>query len=325
MKPFIVAEIGASHNGSLETALKLVSAAFDSGADAVKLQTWDVMTVSNYVIESGLWAGKQLKDLYTEAQLPWSYQAKVFEYCREIGIECFSTPFDKRSVDFLENLCCPIYKIASAEITDLDLIRYVASKGKAIIVSTGMATLDEIEAVARQDVVGDSNLTLLRCVSAYPAEPQDFNLRTMKDMGYRLGCGFGISDHTLGSAVAVTATAMGASVIEKHIGLDRTGLDGGFCSLPDEFTQMVKDCRTAYSSIGEVKYGPSQSEQETLKLRRSIWVTRDSKRGETIAPENIAVLRPQGGMNPDEYKTIIARKFSRAVRRGEPFTEDMSA
>lgn len=323
MRPFIVAEMGASHNGSLRRAIDIVVAAKECGADAVKTQTWSTMTVDERRITSGPWTGRKLTELYEECRLPWDWHPIITAHARKIGIEWFSTPFDVESVEFLETLGCPRYKIASAEITHLDLIRHVASKGKPVIISTGMATEAEIGDAA-DAAVEAPEVTLLKCVASYPATAHGFNLRTMEDMR-DYGCDVGISDHTLGSAVAVAAAALGATVIEKHLSLDRKGPDGGFAAMPDDFARMVSDVRLAVAALGEVKYGPTDSERDTLQFRRSLWITTDVAVGAPITPTNVAVLRPIGGMPPRDLARVHARRAARALRRGEPLTEDMLA
>lgn len=302
-----------------------MDAAAQAGADAVKLQTWDVMTVSDHVIRDGPWASTRLADLYERARTPWEWHIPIFERCKERGIHGFSTPFDEASVDFLETLAVPCYKIASFEITHLPLIAKTASTGKPLIISTGMATIEEIEAAV--DVAttnGAKGITLLKCVSAYPAAVETFNLITMCDMEVRFGCEVGLSDHTRGSAVAVAATALGAKVIEKHITLSvDQGLDDGFACLPEEFTAMVDSVRAADLCLGQPCYGPSPDEAGSLELRRSIWVTKDIEAGDPLTRDNIAILRPQGGLPPSRLPSLLGTVATRSAARGTPLTADL--
>lgn len=324
--PYIVAEMSASHLGSLKRAMAIVEAAADAGADSVKLQTWSRMTVSDAIIEAGPWAGRSLSQLYDECRTPWEWHAPLFERCRQLGLGAFSTPFDQESVDFLETLNCPVYKIASFEITHLPLIRYIASKGKPMILSTGMATGEEIEEALREATVhGAGGVTLLKCVSAYPAPTADFNLMTMAHMVERFDCQAGLSDHTRGSTVAVAATALGATVIEKHLSLDREGPDGGFACTPEEFAAFVRDVRTAAAAIGGVVYEPLPAEADSIQFRRSLWVTKDVAAGEEFTPENVGILRPQGGMPPDHYEAVLGELAARPLFRGTPLTSDCIA
>lgn len=322
--PAIVAEIGASHCGSLTRALDLVDAASAAGADAVKLQTWDVMTVSDEVIPDGPWAGRRLADLYADARTPWDWHGPIFARCRELGVIGFSTPFDAASVAFLEMHDAPLYKVASFEITDLELIRCAARTGKHVILSTGMATEDEIlAAVLAARAAGAAQVTLLKCVSAYPAPLDGFNLRTMADMARAFGVSVGLSDHTRGSTAAVAATALGATVIEKHITVDGAGPDGGFASTVDEFAAMVREVRAAAAVLGQVSYGPSLAEASSLRFRRSLWATRDIAAGEAFTRENVAALRPVGGLPPDAIERVRRHRSARAVSRGTAITEDL--
>lgn len=325
-KPLIVAEIGAAHNGSLDRALALVDAAANAGADAVKFQTWSEMALPGHVIADGPWKGRDLAQLYAQARTPWDWHRTLFDFAGARALIAFSTPFDKASVDFLETLDCPMYKIASAEIVDLPLIRCAASKGKPMILSTGMATEAEIvDAVRAAREVGTArfNITVLKCTASYPATAADANLRTMLDMHQASGWRAGLSDHTLGSTVAVAAIALGASMIEKHIGLDRVGLDGGFCTLPEEFARFVADCRDAAACLGEARFGPLPSEASTLALRRSLWVVRDVKEGESMGADNVRSLRPAGGMAPGRFDDLVGMPFLRDVKAGSAFVAGM--
>ena len=321
MTPFIVAEIGAAHNGSRDYARLLVERAAHAGADAVKFQTWDRMSVCADTIKSGPWAGTSVRELYERAQTPNYWLPDLFAQARALGIVPFSTPFDLKSVDVLEKLNCAMYKIASFEITDLRLIRHVAATGKDIVISTGMATTPEIYAAveAARDA---ASITLLYCVSAYPAKPEQFCLPAIRDMAHRFKCHVGISDHTRGSAIPVAATALGATLIEKHIGLDRASLDGEFVTLPAEFEAIVREVR-AIGKAMELKepirsYGPKPGEEHSLYFRRSVWVVKDLAAGEIITPDHVDVLRPMGGARPEHYGALMGRTVNRSLRRGEP-------
>jgi N-acetylneuraminate synthase len=268
----------------MERAGETIIAASLSGADACKFQTWtpDGMDCGERVIDSGPWRGKSLRDLYRQAHTPWEWHNSLIDICKTLGLDWWSTPFDAESVDFLESLNCPRYKIASFEIVDLALIRKVARTNKPIIISTGMANLREVDEAVNA-AARAYNITLLRCVSGYPASPEDYNLASMVDMGQRYGCEVGLSDHTKDISVPVTAAVLGASMIERHLTLNRAdGLDDGFASEPAEFLAMTKAVKTALDSIGSVKYGPTDAEYSSLALRRSLWVTKDMLKGEVF-------------------------------------------
>lgn len=326
MSPLIVAEMSASHLGSLERALQIVDAAKEAGANCVKLQTWhaDGMTVCETPLPSGPWAGRSMTDLYRECRTPWEWHATIFDHCRKLGMLCFSAPFDEKSIEFLETLGCPIYKIASPEITHLELIRAAASKGKPLVISTGMATEEEIEAaVETATKAGAAGLTLLKCVSAYPAPLEGFDLMTMAHMAERFGCLVGLSDHTLTTTAAVAATALGASIIERHLSLDREGPDGAFASMPSEFEEMVRAVRAAATVVGGVRYGPNEAERDSLQYRRSLWVVNDISENEVITRDNVAVLRPSGGMEPARLESTLGMRASVALKRGTALTYDV--
>ncbi len=323
-KPFIVAELSASHNGRLERALAIVDAAADAGADGIKIQTWtpDTMCVDrSYVVKSGAWAGRKLFDLYREAWLPWDWHKPIFDRCAERGIECFSAPFDKASVDFLETLGCPRYKIASFELVDLELIRYASSKGKPMILSTGMATEYEIfDALGAAQLAPE--LTILKCTSAYPADASDANLYTfgMCWNGALDSPSFikGLSDHTPGIGVAVAAAALGAVMIEKHLTLSRSdgGLDAGFSMEPDEFKQMVTECRRAAAAIGTVKYGCGPN--ESTDLRRSLYWAKDIQEYEVITADHLCTARPALGASPHKMAGLIGCSAWQSAKAGDP-------
>jgi pseudaminic acid synthase len=317
--PMIVAEMGASHLGNFDRALRLVGAAKKAGADAVKIQTWTTMTVCERRLLAGPWAGTRLTALYERCKTPWDWHARIFEECRARGMVAFSTPFDLPSVDFLETLGCPIYKIASFEITFLDLIRHAASTGKPLVISTGMATEREIDAAVEAATrFGAGGITLLRCVSAYPAQARTYNVITMAHMLERFGTRVGLSDHTVGSTTAVVATALGAEVIERHLSLDQDGPDGGFASTPGEFARMVRDVRAAACAVGRVAYGPQDEEAASMELRRSLWVTRDLAAGDALSADNMAVLRPGDGAAPELYTALLGQCVTCDVPRGTP-------
>jgi len=317
MKPFIVCEMSANHLGSLPRALDIVDAAAKAGADAIKVQTWSPGTMcidKGYTLDSGPWKGRRLAELYEEAWLPWEWHAPIFERAREWGIEPFSAAFDCASVDFLETLGVKRHKVASFELTDLPLIRYMESKGKPMYLSLGMATNEEISAAL--DALQDhSRVKLLKCTSAYPADASEANLAAMT------GCpSWGLSDHTIGMGVACAAAALGATYIEKHLTLSRAdgGPDAGFSMEPQEFAQMVTEVRRAAASIGKIKHGPGPSESTTL--RRSLWVAIDTKAGDPlILGENVVTARPALGLHPDTDLTDAVAPID--IKAGTPLRE----
>lgn len=326
--PLIVAEIGASHGGFIDNALTLVDQAAEAGADAVKLQTWSRMTVDKRPISGGAWNGIALTRLYAATRTPPEWHAEIFARAARRSLIAFSTPFDPESVEFLEKLDCPMYKIASFEITYLDLIATAAATGKPLIMSTGMATEEEIDTAMQTALragAKQENITLLHCISAYPAPAGDFNLRTMQDMAKRHWVDVGLSDHSRGTAIAVAATALGATVIEKHIGI--RGVDShdeGFAADFIHFRRMVAQCREAAESLGQVAYGPAASEMDSLFFRRSLWVTSDMSVGDHFLPSNVAILRPQGGLPPPAYEYVTAGRRARCdILAGTPLTDDL--
>ncbi len=324
-KPFIVAEMSANHLGSLDRALAIVDAAAAAGADAVKLQTWAPGTMcidQSFTLNTGPWAGRRLADLYEEAWLPWQFHKPIFDRCAERGIECFSAPFDRASVDFLETLGCPRYKIASFELVDLPLIAYAASKGKPIILSTGMASVMEI-ASARDAAKAAPWITQLKCTSAYPADASDANLASISHgNSHSIDSDFGLSDHTPGIGVAVAAAALGAVMIEKHLTLARAdgGPDAGFSMEPAEFAQLVTECRRAAAAIGTVQYGCSHG--ESTALRRSLWFKRDLPAGHVITEEDTCTARPALGISPVRLSLVLGTALSKAAHAGQPVTEE---
>jgi pseudaminic acid synthase len=325
---FIIAELSANHNGSLETAIETIKAAKRAGADAIKLQTYtaDTMTINSdkddFMIKGTIWEGRNLYELYQEAYTPWEWHETLFKKAREEGIECFASPFDKTAVDFLETLDCPIYKIASFEITDIPLLEYVASKGKPIIISTGIATLDDIElAVESCRKIGNNQITLLKCTSSYPAPIDEANMSMIPELARRFNVLSGLSDHTLGSTVPIVATAYGARVIEKHFILDRSigGPDASFSMNEKEFTEMVKSVREAEKAIGEVNYELTPKQIVGRNFSRSLYVVQDIKKGEFITNEKVKSLRPGFGMHPMELKHWLGKKSPKKFEKGDRF------
>lgn len=324
---YIIAEMSANHAGSIKNAKKIIHAAKAAGADCIKIQTYtaDTLTIDcdkpYFQVGAGTWDGENLYKLYEKAFTPWEWQAELKKEAESIGLDFFSTPFDKSSVDFLEEMGIGFYKIASFEIVDIPLIKYVASKGKPIIMSTGMASLAEIEdAVNAMKSQGNNQLALLRCASAYPAITDEMNLMTMKNMAEVFDVPVGLSDHSMGSVGAVTAVAMGAKIIEKHFCLDRAieNPDSSFSMNPEEFSQMVKDVRQAEKAIGKVCYGASEQEKNSMVFRRSIFCVKDIEPGEVLTEENIRVIRPGYGMAPKYYEEILGQVALQKIERGTP-------
>lgn len=326
-KTFIIAELSANHNGSKQVALDTIRAAKRAGADAIKLQTYtaDTLTLNckkdDFKISQGtLWDEKYFYDLYKEAYTPWEWHAELFEAAHKEGLVCFSTPFDKTAVDFLEELGNPIYKIASFEITDIPLIEYAARKGKPMVISTGIATEEDIQlAVDACRKVGNNDITLLRCVSAYPAPLENVNLRTMLDMKERFGVKVGLSDHTMGSDVAIAATALGAEMIEKHFILDRAigGPDAAFSMTAPEFEQMVQSIRNVETALGSVVYPTDLSQIKGRDFCRSLYVAQPMKAGDTITEENVRSVRPGFGLHPKYLPEILGKKVNRNLEVGD--------
>ena len=333
-QPFIIAEMSGNHNQSLERALAIVDAAADAGVDAVKIQTYtaDTMTID---IDTGeffisdkdsLWKGETLYHLYEKAHTPWEWHKAIFERCKERGIMGFSTPFDDTSVDFLEDLGVPCYKIASFENVDLPLIRKVARTGKPIIASTGMTTVAELsDLVQTVRENGCTDLTLLKCTSSYPASPEGTNLRTIPHMRELFGCAVGLSDHTLGIGAAVASVALGAAVIEKHFTLSRAegGVDAAFSLEPAEMAQLVRECRTAALALGAVSYERAEQEQKSLQFRRSLYVVEDIKAGDVFTEKNLRRIRPGMGISPKYYDALLGRCVKCDVKRGTPVSWDI--
>lgn len=327
MPPYVIAELSANHNGSLETALKIIEEAKKAGADAVKLQTYtpDTITLNcdseDFQIRGGLWDGKTLYQLYEEAHMPWEWHAPLFEYARKLGITIFSSPFDNTAVDLLENLNAPAYKIASFEAVDLPLIKYVASTGKPMIISTGMADSEEIqEAIDAAREGGCKELAILHCVSGYPAPAEDYNLRTISDMVRRFGLVTGLSDHTLDNTTAITSVALGSSIIEKHFTLDRRGggADDSFSLEPLELAQLCRDSKTAWNSLGKIDYGRKPSEKGNAQFRRSLYINSTIAAGEILTEENVKSVRPGYGLAPKHYEDILGKRVKKDLLAGDP-------
>jgi pseudaminic acid synthase len=332
--PFVIAEVSGNHNGSIKRAVELIHAAHEAGASAVKFQTYtaETMTIRAelpqfYVSKNHkLWGGTHLFDLYHQAHTPWEWHEELFSAASSLGILAFSTPFDFTAVDFLESLEVPMYKIASLEINDHALIQKVASTGKPVIISTGASTIDEAimaTTVARKS--GSSKVVALKCTSSYPSDPRDANLSAMRTLGDLTGCEIGLSDHTLGVAVSVAAVALGATVIEKHITLDRNdgGVDSSFSLEPSEFKMLVDGCRSAHSAIGFTDLEVQDSENESLSHRRSLYVVENVKSGDLVTSTNVRAIRPGGGLNPFELQNYVGLVFSEDFEMGMPFTKDM--
>ncbi|MEP7056218.1 MAG: pseudaminic acid synthase [Caldimonas sp.] len=329
--PFVIAEMSGNHNQSFERALEIVEAAAATGASALKLQTAtpDGMTLNlregDFVIDdpSSLWNGRTLHDLYTEACTAWEWHAPLMKRAGELGMLAFSTPFDANAVDFLESLDVPAYKIASFENTDLPLIRRVASTGKPMIISTGMASIAELdETVRAARDAGCRDLVLLKCTSTYPATPANTNILTIPHMRALFGCEVGLSDHTMGIGVSVASVALGATVIEKHFTLARAdgGVDSTFSMEPGEMRALVAETKNAWESLGHISYGPTPAEEKSLKFRRSLYVTEDLQPGDVLTPANLRAIRPGGGLSPKYVDQLLGARVARAVKRGTPAT-----
>ncbi|MFL6763145.1 MAG: pseudaminic acid synthase [Sphingomicrobium sp.] len=333
-EPYVICELSANHNGSLERALKLLEAAAATGADAIKIQSYtpDTITIDHdgpgFRIEGGLWDGRTLYDLYGEAQTPFEWHEALFRRARELGMTLFSTPFDESAVDLLEQLAVPAYKIASFEAIDLPLIAYVAAKRKPMIISTGMANLDEIgEAVRTARENGCDEIVLLHCVSSYPAPDEQSNVRTVPDLAERFGVISGLSDHTFGSAVTVASIALGGCVVEKHFTLARSdgGPDAAFSLEPEEFKTLVQDCKRAWLSLGRPTYDLQGCEKGSVAFRRSVYVVRDVRAGEELTRENVRSIRPGHGLPPKHLPEVLGRRAARDLKRGEPLAWDALA
>lgn len=331
-KTFIVAELSANHGHKLDVALESVRAAKEAGADAVKIQTYTADTITlncdadDFKVKGTLWDGRTLYDLYQEAYTPWEWHQAIFDEAKKCGLICFSTPFDKTAVDFLEGLGNPIMKIASFEITDIPLIEYAAKKGKPMVISTGIAMPEDIElAVKTCKDVGNDDITLLKCTSSYPAPIEDANLMTMVDMKERYGVKVGLSDHTMGYDVAIAAVALGATLVEKHFILDRSigGPDATFSMEIGEFADMVKSIRNVEKAIGEVIYPTDPSKIKGREFCRSLYVAEDIKKGELLTEKNIRSVRPGFGLHPKYLPVILGKNASNDLKKGEKVTLNM--
>lgn len=329
--PYIIAEMSANHNGDFNAALRLLDTAKQAGADAIKIQTYrpDTITLNSdlpdFQIKDGLWAGRTLYDLYEWAHTPWDWHKPLFDYARKLDITMFSSPFDNTAVDLLENLNAPAYKIASFEAIDLQLIKYVASTGKPMIISTGMADAEEIqEAIEAAREGGCKELAILHCVSGYPAPATDYNLRTIPDMKSRFGLVTGLSDHTLDNTTAIASVVMGASIIEKHFTLDRSGggPDDSFSLEPAELAALCRDSKTAWASLGEVDYGRKSSEQGNVKFRRSLYFVKDLKAGEVITADAVRSVRPGFGIAPKHIDQVIGSTVKSDIEINTPVSFD---
>jgi len=332
--PFIIAEMSGNHNQSLERALQIVDAAAAAGAHAIKLQTYTADTITLNVRKSefriaddeSLWNGQSLHDLYSKAHTPWEWHEPIMRRAAERGLACFSSPFDETAVDFLEQLNVPAYKIASFENNHLPLIKKAAATGKPIIISTGMATLAELdEAVGAARAAGCSQLVLLKCTSTYPASPENTNLKTILHLRDLFGSEVGLSDHTMGIGVAVAAVAVGASMIEKHFTLSRAegGVDSAFSIEPAELSSLVAETERAWKSLGVVKYGPTEAELKSLSFRRSVYVAEDMKAGDLFTRQNLRIVRPANGLHPRFYEQLLGRRVNRDAEIGTPMSWDL--
>ncbi|WP_100374041.1 pseudaminic acid synthase [Bacillus sp. FJAT-45037] len=327
--PFIIAEMSGNHNQSLEKALLIVEEAAKTGAHALKLQTYtaDTLTLNieseDFMIEDSesLWKGNSLYKLYEKAYTPWEWHEPIFNRCRELGMIPFSSPFDETAVDFLESLDVPMYKIASFENNHLPLIRKVAETGKPMIISTGMASIAELdETVRTAREAGCNDLILLKCTSTYPATPDNTNITTIPHMRELFNCQVGLSDHTLGTGVAIASVALGATVIEKHFTLSRAdgGVDSAFSMEPAEMRSLVEESKSAWQALGEVKYGPTEKEIASLKFRRSIYVSNDIKKGETFTKDNLRIVRPGYGLEPKYFEMLLGKNAKSDLKKGTP-------
>lgn len=329
--PYIIAELSANHNGNIDTAREIIRQAKLAGADAVKLQTYTADTITlnsdadDFRIQGGLWDGKTLYELYQQAHMPWDWHRPLFDYARELGITIFSSPFDNTAVDLLESLDAPAYKIASFEAIDLPLIRYVASTGKPMIISTGMADADEIqEAIDAAREGGCRELAILHCVSGYPAPAEDYNLATLADMRERFGLLTGLSDHTLDNTTAISSVALGACIIEKHVTLDRQGggPDDSFSLEPADLAALCRDSKSAWRALGKVNYARTSSEQGNVQFRRSLYFVKDMKAGDLITPDSIRSVRPGFGLPPKMLDSLLGQRLTRDVAKHTAVREE---
>ena len=331
--PFVIAEMSGNHNQSLDRALAIVDAAAHAGAHALKLQTYTADTITLDVrggdfeirAKDSLWTGQSLHELYSKAYTPWEWHGPIMERVRQRGMICFSSPFDESAVDFLEQLDTPAYKIASFENNHLPLICKAAATGKPLIISTGMASLGELEqAVKSARDAGCQNLVLLKCTSTYPATASNTNIRTIPHLREMFGCEVGISDHTMGVGVSVASVALGASVIEKHFTLSRAegGVDSAFSLEPNELDALVKESERAWQALGQVRYGPTETELKSLQFRRSIYVAADISEGDAFTTDNLKIVRPGNGASPQLLDTLLGKKARKSYAKGEPLSLD---
>lgn len=335
-RPYLIAEMSGNHNHSLDRALEIVDAAAESGADAIKLQTYTADTITldcdgpGFVIEdeNSLWNGRRLHELYAEAHTPWDWHSPIIERARAHGLDCFSSPFDFTAVDFLEDLGVPAYKIASFESIDLPLIRKVAETGKPMIISTGMASVVEIgEALRTCHEAGNEDVCILKCTSTYPATPENTNIRTIPNMRDTFGCEVGLSDHTMGTGVAVGAVALGAVLIEKHFTLRRAdgGVDSAFSLEPEEFQALRDETERAWQALGQVTYGGTKAEEGSRQFRRSLYVAEDMAEGDVFTEANLRSVRPGFGLPPRHYDVLLGKRVNRALTKGTPVSWDLIA
>lgn len=333
-EPFIIAEMSGNHNSSLERALAIAEAAAKSGAHALKLQTYTADTITLDINEGefyisdpkSLWKGSSLHSLYKKAYTPWEWHEAIFKKCKELGIICFSTPFDETAIDFLEKLNTPCYKIASFENVHLPLIKKAAQTGKPLIISTGMASVSELnEAVETARHSGCKDLILLKCTSSYPSTPEESNINTIPHMRELFDCEVGLSDHTLGIGVAVASVALGATVIEKHFTLSRAdgGVDATFSMEPDEMKALVSETKKAWQSLGEIAYGVTEQEKASMMFRRSLYIAKDMKAGDVFTEENLRIVRPGFGLAPKHYEALLGMKASKDIKKGTPASWDL--
>lgn len=334
--PFIIAEMSGNHNQSLERALEIVEAAARSGVHGLKIQTYTADTMTLDISEgeffindpTSLWKGNSLYKLYQQAYTPWEWHKPIFDRCKELGIIGFSTPFDATAVDFLESLDVPCYKIASFENTDIPLIRKVASTGKPMIISTGMATVAELDETVRTSISsGCNDLILLKCTSTYPATPENTNILTIPHLQDLFDVQVGLSDHTMGIGVSVASVALGATVIEKHFTLSRAdgGVDSTFSMEPEEMRQLVIESERAWQALGKISYGATEAEKKSLMFRRSLYISQDMNKGDVLTPENLRAMRPGLGISPKYYDILIGKAVNRDVKRGSPMNWELLA
>lgn len=332
--PMIIAEMSGNHDGSLDRALDIVRMAADAGAHAVKLQTYTADTITVDVDtprfrlspDHKLWPNRRLYELYQEAHTPWEWHEPIFSLAADLGLEAFSSAFDPTSIDFLESLGVPAYKVASSEVTDLPLVRGMARTGKPLIISTGMATLGEIDAAVRTArAAGNDQLVVLGCTTSYPAPPEHSNLRSLPVLADAVDAHVGLSDHTLGIGAAIAAVALGATVVEKHVTLSREdgGVDSAFSLEPAELTLLRTETETAWRALGRASFGPSDAEAEGLRFRRSLHVVADVAAGDPITPDNVRSIRPTGGLEPESFGTVAGRTFRADTAKGTPLTWDL--